>query len=73
MYVGPLMYLYSSHEHRTTRTTPFELVLSRHLPKFPLRRTGGYVPPADKGTKRAEFLKTLDATIQKTYGSLRRT
>ena len=29
------------------------------------------MPPADRGTQRAEFLKTLDATIQNAYGSLR--
>ena len=32
VYVGPLTYAYSSHVHRTTRTTPFELLLSRPSP-----------------------------------------
>ena len=31
------------------------------------------MPLADRGTQRAEFFKTLDATIQKAYRSLRRT
>ena len=73
VYVGPLTYAYNSHVHRTTRTTPVELVLSRPPPEFPLRRAGGDAPPSDRGNQRAEFLKTLNSTIQKAYGSLRRT
>ncbi|CDF34348.1 unnamed protein product [Chondrus crispus] len=65
VYVGPLMYAYNSHVHRTTRTTPFELVLSRPAPEFSLRRADGDTPPSDRGNQRAEFLKTLDLTIQK--------
>ena len=73
VYMGPLTYAYNSHVHRTTGTTPFELVLSRPPPEFSLRRADGDSPPADRGNQRAEFLKTLDSTIQKAYGSLRRT
>ncbi|CDF40838.1 unnamed protein product [Chondrus crispus] len=73
VYVGPLTYAYNSHVHRTTRTTPFELVLSRPPPEFSLRRADGDAPPSNRGNQRAEFLKTLDSTIQKAYGSLRRT
>ena len=73
VYVGPLTYAYNSHVHRNTHTTPFELVLSRPPPNFSLRRADGDTPPSDRGTQRAEFLETLDATIQKAYESLRRT
>ena len=73
VYVGPLTYAYNSHIHRTTRTTPFELVLNRPPPEFSLRRSSGDMPLADRGTERAEFLKTVDATIQKAHGSLQRT
>ena len=73
VYVGPLTYAYNSHVHRTTRTTPFELVLSRPPPEFSLRRADGNAPPYDRRTQRAEFLKTLYPKTQKAYGSLRRT
>ena len=73
MYVRPLTYAYNSHVHRSTRTTLFELKLSRPLPEFSLRRTEGDAPLSDRLTHRAEFLKKLDATIQKAYGSLRGT
>ena len=73
VYVGPLTYAYNSHVHRSTRTTPFELVLSRHPPEVSLRRTEGDGPLPDRRTHRAAFLKKLDETIQKAYGSLRRT
>ena len=36
VYVRPLTYAYNSHVHRTTRTMPFELVLSRPPPEFSL-------------------------------------
>ena len=72
VYVGSLTYAYNSHVHRTTRTTPFELVLSRPPPEFSLCRGDGDAPPSDRETMPADFLKTLDATIQKAYGSLRR-
>ena len=71
--MGPLTYAYNSHVHRSTRTTPFKLVLSRPPPDFSLRRTEGDGPLPDRRTHRAEFLKKLDETIQKAYGSLRRT
>ena len=73
LYVGPRWYAYNSHVNRTTRTTPFELVLSRPPPEFSLRRADGETPPSEKGNQRAEFLKTLDCTIQKAYESLHRT
>ena len=72
VYVGRLTYAYNSHVHRTTGTTPFELLLSRPPSEFPLRRAEGDAPPPDRGTQRAEFLRTLDASIQKAYVSLHR-
>ena len=54
-YVGPPTYAYNSHVHRTKRTTPFELVLSRPPPEFSLRRTDGDAPSSDRGNARAEF------------------
>ena len=71
--VGPLTYAYNSHVHRTTHTKPFELVLGRPPLEFSLRRADGDAPPSDRQTQRAHFFKTLDATIQKAYGSLRDT
>ena len=73
VYVRPLTYAYNSYVHRTTRTTPFELVINKPPAEFSCRRSSGDVPPAKRGTQRAEFLKTLDATIQKSYRSLQRT
>ena len=73
VYVGPLTYAYNSHIHRTTRTKPFELIVSRPPPEFSLRRADGDAPPSDRGNARAEFLKMLQDTIQKAYESLRRT
>ena len=57
VYVGPLTYAYNSQVHRTTRTKPFELVLSRPPPEFSLRRADRDAPPSDRGTQRAEFLR----------------
>ena len=71
--MGPLTYAYNSHVHRTTGTTPFELVPSRPPSEFSLRRSEGDASPPDRGTQRAEFLRTLDAAIQKAYVSLHRT
>ena len=48
-------------------------MLSRPPPEFSLHRANGDAYPSDRRTQRAEFLKNLDATIQKAYGSLRRT
>ena len=70
--MGPLMYAYSSHVHRTAGTMPFELMPSRPPLEFSLRRADGDAPLADRWNQRAELVKTLDSTIQKAYGSLRR-
>ena len=72
-YVGPLTYAYNSHINRSTRTKLFELVLSRPPPEFSLRRADGDASISDREKQRAKLLKTLDATIQRAYGSLRRT
>ena len=71
--MGPLAYAYKSHLHRTTRTTPFKLVLSRPPQEFSLRRADVAAPLSERGNQHAEFLKSLDPTIQKAYGNLRRT
>ena len=47
VYVGPLRYAYNSHVHRTTHTTPFQLVPSRPPPEFSLRRADGDAPPSN--------------------------
>ena len=73
LYVGPLTYAYNSHVQRSTRTNSFELVLSRPPLEFLLQRTERDAPLPDRRTHGAEFLNKLDATIQKAYGSLRRT
>ena len=52
VYVGPLTYAYNSHVHRTTRTTHFELVVSRPPPEFSLRRADGDAPPPIGGRRR---------------------
>lgn len=72
-YVGPLMYEYHSPMHRNMHTTPFELVPSITPSEALLGRPDRNAPSPDRGTQRAEFLKTLDDKIQKAYGSLRRT
>ena len=69
VYVGPLTYAYNSHVHRSTRTKPFEVVISRPPPELSFRRVDGDVPPSHSGNQRAEFFKTLDSTIQGLMGA----
>ena len=45
VYVGPLTYAYNSHVHRSTRTTPFELVLSRPRRSSLSEEPTGTLPP----------------------------
>ena len=71
-YAEALTYAYNNHVHRSTGTTPFELVLSRPPPVFSLHHK---VNPRERPTpgRKADFISRLDVAIQKAYESLSRT
>ena len=61
-YAAPLTYAYNCHVHRSTKTTPFDLVLSRPPPPFTLDQTADSAPNNRRFTKN-EFLRRLDASL----------
>ena len=69
-YASALTYAYNNHVHRSTGTTPFELVLSRP-PPFSLHRSIRQRPDPEKVT-RHEFLVNLDTAIQRAYVRLKK-
>ena len=71
-YAETLTYAYNNHVHRSTKTTPFELVLSRPPPEFSLDHR---LNPRQKpdAVKKADFINRMDDAIQKAYASLRST
>ena len=70
-YASALTYAYNNHVHRSTGTTPFELILSRSPPPFSFHKAIRQRPAMDK-RDRHEFLRQLDEAIQKAYGRLKR-
>ena len=72
VYVGALTYAYNCHVHRSTRTTPFDLVLTRPPPEFSLHHSARRRSTPDANA-RDDFRQRLDLSIQKAYKSLQRT
>ena len=70
-YASALTYAYNNDVHRSTGTTPFQLVLSRPPPPFSLHRSLRQRPDPNKAT-RHEFLVNLDAAIQRAYVRLKK-
>ena len=73
-YASALTYAYNTHVHRSTNTTPFDLVLSRPPPPYAayhsirsIRRNG----PTD-GDTRKDFRHRLDVAISNAKVSLRK-
>ena len=71
-YATFLTYAYNCNVHRTTGTTPFDLILSLQPPPFSLNRSLRYCPEPDS-RDRHEFLIALDETIAGAYPRLKKT
>ena len=70
-YATALTYAYICHVHRTTGSTPFDLILSQPPPAFSLHRTLRDRSEPDS-LDRHEFLIALDETIPGAYNRLRK-
>ena len=70
-YANALTYGYNCRVHRTTGTTPFDLILSRPPPSFSLHRSLQDLPEPDR-RGRHEFLIALDETIAGAYNRLKK-
>ena len=67
-YASAVTYAYNNHVHRSTRTTPFNLVLSRPPPAFTLAHPTSRPKPSQD--VRADFLKRLDESFTRASKSL---
>ena len=70
-YASVLTYSYNCHVHRSTRTKPFDLVLSRPPPDFTLAQASTTERPDN--VSRFAFLKRLDVAITKARAALTKT
>ena len=70
-YLPILAFAYNRCVHRSTRTTPYELVLTRPPPTLGTEDLAE-IPISSPGYSRAAFLESLQKTIEKTRGSLLR-
>ena len=70
-YATALTYAHNCHVHRTTGTTPFDLILSRPPPAFSLHRSLRNRPEPDS-RDRHEFFIALDETIAGAYNRLKK-
>ena len=71
-YATVLTYAYNSHVHRTTGTTPFNLVLSRPPPLFHLDHSADSTSAPSK-SQREDHLRKLHRTIKSALTSLHKT
>ena len=72
VYAAALNYAYSCQVHRSTRTTLFDLVLTRPPPEFSLHHSARRHSTPD-ATTRDYFKQRFDLSIQRAYKSLQRT
>ena len=71
-FASVLTYAYNNHVHRSTGTTPFDLVLSRPPPAFSLyHNERGVRKPSEE--QRDYYIEQLEATVQKAYDRLLKT
>ena len=71
-YTSTLTYAYNNHVHRSTGTTPFDLVLSRPPQAFSLyHKSRGIRKATDE--QREHYFEQLEATIAKAYDRLLKT
>ena len=70
-YATSLTYAYNSHVHRSTKTTPFDLVLSRPPPPFTLDQNANEQRP--KRFSKHEFVKRLEHSLEKARRQLDKT
>lgn len=71
-YAQALSYAYNSHVHRSTGTTPFDLVLSRPPPDFALHHDVSREAPPGMHRK-DDFVARLQSSMRKARASLLRT
>ena len=71
-YASALTYAYNTSVHRSTRTTPFDLVLSRPPPPFSLEDTDNERPLSHRAV-RLNFVRRLDTAIRDATTALRAT
>lgn len=69
IYSSASSYAYNNQMHKSTKSKPFELVLSRPATDFTLHPDVIDRPAATRET-REEFSKRMDITIQRAYGEL---
>ena len=67
-----LTYAYNNQVHRSTGTTPFDLVLSRPPPAFPLYQNSRGNRKLT-GEQREHYVEQLDGTLAKAYNRLIKT
>ena len=71
-FASVLTYAYNNHVHRSTGTTPFDLVLSRPPPALSLyHNERGVRKPSEE--QRDHYIEQLEATLQKAYDHLLKT
>ena len=71
-YVTALTYSYKFHVHRSTNTTPFNLVLSRPPPEFSLHHSVKLREPPTAEQKN-DYARRLDDVIQTAYSQRMKT
>ena len=71
-YVNALCYAYNTSVHRTTGTTPFDLVLSRVPPDFATTHRAGPKGPSEAAA-RDDYIQRLEQALSKAKASLQRT
>ena len=71
-YATALTYAYNCDVHRSTDTTPFNLVLSRPPPEFSLQNSVKLLAPP-KAEQKNDYARRLDGAIQMAYSRLMKT
>ena len=71
-YISGVTYAYNCTVHRTTKTTPFELVLSRPPPTFTMNHDA-HTPRRTSAATKQDFVRRLEDSIVKANASLAKT